>query len=152
LRTVRAVVNRIALLSLLCLIGAAPAAAQDEVCPSGNLLAGKSPTARPGVTQAKRLTDGVVAGEGDPWQSEFTSVLAGTESHVLYDLGATTRVTAIDLQITSSSSPTTARSSPGCGWVTRPPGKECADAAPVACRAPADTFACARRVETATTA
>jgi hypothetical protein len=98
LRTVRAVVNRIALVSLLCLIGAAPAAAQDEACPSGNLLAGKSPTARPGVTHAKRLTDGVAAGEGDPWQSELTSVLSGTQSHVTYDLGATTRVTAIDLQ------------------------------------------------------
>jgi hypothetical protein len=98
LRTVRAVVNRIALLSLLCLLGAAPAAAQEEACPSGNLLAGKSPTAQPGVTHAKRVTDGVMAGEGDPWRTDLTSVLDGTESHVLYDLGATTRVTAVDLQ------------------------------------------------------
>jgi hypothetical protein len=79
-------------------MGAAPAAAQDEACPPGNLLAGKSPTARPGVTHAKRLTDGVLAGEGDPWQSELTSVLGGTQSHVTYDLGATRRVTAVDLQ------------------------------------------------------
>jgi len=105
LRTVRAIVNRIASLSLLCLflssfgqMGAAPAAAQDAACPSGNLLAGKSPTARPGVTHGKRLTDGTMAGAGDPWQSELTSVLADTESHVLYDLGATTRVTAVNLQ------------------------------------------------------
>ena len=94
----RAVVNRIALLCLLCLIASAPAAAQDEACPSGNLLAGKSPTARPGVTHSKRLTDGIMAGEGDPWQSELTSVLASTESHVVYDLGATTAVTAVELQ------------------------------------------------------
>ncbi|MBW2223784.1 MAG: hypothetical protein JRF54_06100, partial [Deltaproteobacteria bacterium] len=79
-------------------MGAAPAAAQDQACPPGNLLAGKSPTARPGVTHGTRLTDGIMAGEGDPWQSELTSVFADTKSHVIYDLGATTRVTAVDLQ------------------------------------------------------
>ena len=98
LRTVRAVVNRIVLLSLAFLFSAAPAAAQDVACPSGNLLAGKSPLARPGVTHAERLTDGFVAGEGEPWQSELTSVLADTSSYVVYDLGATTGVTAFDLQ------------------------------------------------------
>jgi len=98
LRTVRAVVNRIFVLSLLFLFSAAPAAAQDVACPSGNLLAGKSPLARAGVTHAERLTDGFVAAEGDPWQSELTSVLADTSSQVIYDLGATTGVTALDLQ------------------------------------------------------
>ena len=98
LRTVRAVVIRIALLCLLCLASTAPAAAQDVACPSGNLLAGKTPTTRPGVTHAERLTDGVVAGEGDPWQSELTSVFAGIKSHVIYDLGVRTAVTAVDLQ------------------------------------------------------
>jgi hypothetical protein len=98
LRTVRAVVNRIAILSLVGLFGAAPAAAQAPACPSGNLLAGKSPISRPGVTHAERLTDGVMTGEGDPWESELTSVLSDTESHLIYDLGATTRVTAVDLQ------------------------------------------------------
>jgi hypothetical protein len=39
-----------------------------------------------------------MAGEGDPWQSDLTSVIAGPQSHVIYDLGATTRVTAVDLQ------------------------------------------------------
>jgi Ca2+/Na+ antiporter len=98
LRTVRAVVNRIAILSFVGLFGAAPAAAQAPVCPSGNLLAGKSPMSRPGVTHVERLTDGVMTGEGDPWESELTSVLSDTESHLIYDLGATTRVTAVDLQ------------------------------------------------------
>ncbi|MGB5546022.1 MAG: hypothetical protein WBM74_05580, partial [Polyangiales bacterium] len=98
LRTVRAVVIRIALLCLLCLASTAPAAAQDVACPSGNLLAGKTPTTRPGVTHAERLTDGFVAGEGDPWQSELTSVFADTQSHVIYDLGVRTAVTAVDLQ------------------------------------------------------
>ena len=79
-------------------LGAAPAGAQDVACPGGNLISGRSPTARPGVTLGKRLTDGVMAGEGDPWQSELTSVLADTKAHAVYDLGATTRVTAVDLQ------------------------------------------------------
>ena len=39
-----------------------------------------------------------MASEGDPWRSELTAVLSRTVSHVVYDLGATTRVTAIDLQ------------------------------------------------------
>ncbi|MGB8330081.1 MAG: hypothetical protein WCE62_08120, partial [Polyangiales bacterium] len=39
-----------------------------------------------------------MTGEGDPWQSELTSVLAGTESQLIYDLGETTHVTAADLQ------------------------------------------------------
>jgi len=95
---VRAVVKRIVVLSLLFLFSAAPAAAQDVACPSGNLLSGKSPLARPGVTHAERLTDGFVAPEGDPWQSELTSVLADANSHVIYDLGAITRVTAVELQ------------------------------------------------------
>jgi len=95
---VRAIVNRIAFLSLACLISAASASAQDAACPSGNLIAGKSPIAQPGVTHPERLTDGLAAQEGDPWQSELTSVFADVRSQVVYDLGATTRVTAVDVQ------------------------------------------------------
>jgi Ca2+/Na+ antiporter len=98
LRTVRAVVIRIALLSWLWLMVAAPAAAQDGACPAGNLLAGKSPTAGSGVGEGRRLTDGVMAAEGDPWQTDLTSVFANPQSHVMYDLGAPTHVTAVDLQ------------------------------------------------------
>lgn len=98
MRTVRAVVKRTAILFLVCLFGAARAVAQEPICPSGNLLAGKAPISLPGVTHAERVTDGVMTGEGDPWDSELTSVLANPESHILYDLGATTRVTAVDLQ------------------------------------------------------
>jgi hypothetical protein len=94
----RADVNRIALFFLACLFGAASAAAQEPACPAGNLLAGKSPISRPGVTHAERITDEVLPAEGDPWESELTSVLAGPQSHVIYDLGDTTRVTALDLQ------------------------------------------------------
>jgi hypothetical protein len=98
LRTVRAVVKRIAIISLLCAAGAAPAAAQDAACPPGNLLAGKMPIARVGVTRAGRLTDGVMPGSGDVWQSDATSVLSNPQSHVVYDLGTVTRVRAVDLQ------------------------------------------------------
>ena len=94
----RADVKQFSIVFLLCLAGVAPAGAQDAACPEGNLLAGQSPIARPGVKQSQRITDGVMPGEGDDWQTEGTSVLAGTDSYVLYDLGATTRVTAIDLQ------------------------------------------------------
>ena len=98
LRTVRAVVKRIAIISLLCLGTAAPAVAQDTSCPEGNLLAGKSPIANPGVTHTARLTNGVMPGSGDEWQTEHTSVLANPKAHVLYDLGESIEVTAVDLQ------------------------------------------------------
>ena len=98
LRTVRADVKRIAILSLLCLTVSAPAAAQEAACPPGNLLAGKTPIERPGVTHPERITNGVMPGAGDVWKTEHTSVLAGPDSHVTYDLGETTRITAVDLQ------------------------------------------------------
>ena len=99
MRTVPAVVSRIGIaLALLGLLGASLAEAQDPECPPGNILAGASPVEGPGVRHAKRITDGTMAGQGDFWESDTTSVLGGAGSHVLYDLGATTRVTAVDLQ------------------------------------------------------
>ena len=94
----RAVVKRIAVISLLCLAHAASAAAEGGPCPEGNLLAGKSPIARPGVTHSERITNSVMPGSGDVWQTEHTSVLADTNAHVVYDLGASVAVTAVDLQ------------------------------------------------------
>jgi hypothetical protein len=97
-RTVRADVNRFVIISALCLAAATPASAQDVSCPEGNLLAGKTPVARPGVKQTARLTDGIMPGDGDFWDTERTSVLSSENAHVLYDLGAITSVKAIDLQ------------------------------------------------------
>ena len=94
----RADVGRTAVLFLLGLLGATSVAAQDAACPPGNLLAGKSPGVRLGVNNAGRLTNGVMAGEGDPWNTELTAVLSTPKSHVVYDLGAVTTVTALDLQ------------------------------------------------------
>jgi hypothetical protein len=98
LRTVRPIVTRFVLACLVGLMTALPAAAKEPECPSGNLLAGKSPMKRPGVKHASRVTDGVMAGEGDQWDSELTAVLAEPKSYLVYDLGAVRGVTAVDLQ------------------------------------------------------
>lgn len=98
MRTVRAVVSRVILICLVGLAGALPVKAQEPACPGGDLLAGKSPIARPGVKNAARVTDGVMAGEGDPWESELTAVLTDPQSHLIYDLGETTGLRAADLQ------------------------------------------------------
>ncbi|MGD8606158.1 MAG: hypothetical protein PVH21_02615 [Myxococcales bacterium] len=90
--------SRVLLACLVCLMVPLPAGAQEVDCPAGNLLAGKSPMARPGVAHASRLVDGVMAAEGDRWDSELVAVLAEPKSHVVYDLGAVTGVTAVDLQ------------------------------------------------------
>lgn len=50
------------------------------------------------MTHPERITDGAMPDAGDLWQTEYTSVLADDNSHVLYDLGEVTRITAIDLQ------------------------------------------------------
>jgi hypothetical protein len=54
----------------------------------GNLLGGKSPQASSGVLNAERMTDGVLATEGDFWQTNLTARLSTARSRVTYDLGA----------------------------------------------------------------
>jgi hypothetical protein len=98
LPTVRAVVARAGIIILLCLTAAASATADEVSCPPGNLLAGKSPSTTQGVKNGRRLTDGIMAAEGDPWESELTSAFSGTSGHVVYDLGESVRITAVDLQ------------------------------------------------------
>ncbi|MDH3202359.1 MAG: discoidin domain-containing protein [Myxococcales bacterium] len=98
LPTVRAVVVRAAIIFLLCLTATAPADAQDGPCPPGNLLARKSPSASRGVQSSPRLTNGIITAEGDSWQSELTSTFSDPGSHVVYDLGQSVPITAVDLQ------------------------------------------------------
>ncbi len=98
LPTVRAVVVRAAIIFLLCLTVTAPAGAQERSCPPGNLLAGKSPSASKGVGSSRRLTNGTMTAEGDSWESELTSIFSDPGSHVVYDLGQSVRITAVDLQ------------------------------------------------------
>ena len=83
---------------MLCLIRATSVSAQDPTCPAGNLLAGKSPIARPGVTRTERLADGVMSAEGGNWMSDTTSVLQSPAAYLIYDLGASMRLTAVELQ------------------------------------------------------
>lgn len=98
LPTVRAVLARAAIIFLLCLTATASVGAQESSCPSGNLLAGKSPSKSNSVQNSGRLTDGALPAEGDPWESELTSVFSGTTAFVEYDLGESVQITAVDLQ------------------------------------------------------
>ena len=88
---------RAAIILLLCFGGAWPVAAQETTCPEGNLLAGKQPLKRGGVSSPARLTDGVITYEGDPWESKYTSVFRQNAS-ATYDLGASYPIVAVDLQ------------------------------------------------------
>ncbi|MEM7433945.1 MAG: hypothetical protein AAF436_02250 [Myxococcota bacterium] len=97
LRTVRAVVTRVATTVFLVLMASASVAAQEPACPGGNLLAGKRPSGVRGSTASQRLTNGVMATEGDPWETELTSVIQA-DGFVTFDLGEPTTVTTIDLQ------------------------------------------------------
>ena len=97
-RTVRAVVSRTAIIFFLGLTLTGSAGAQEPACPSGNLLAGKSPTSAPGVGTPKRLTDGVMASEGADWDSQQSSRMSGTASRIVFDLGEPHRIRALDLQ------------------------------------------------------
>jgi len=97
LSTVRAVVRRAAIAFFLGLLFVPVAGAQEPACPSGNLLAGRAPSAARGATDSVRITNGVMAPEGDLWNTELTAVLKGQGPHVTYDLGAVTTIRAVDL-------------------------------------------------------
>ncbi len=101
LRTVRAVVPKATFILLLVFSVAGSAGAQDTAapsCPPGNLIAGATPSAKQGVRSVQRLTNDLMASEGDPWESDLTAIFNDSKSQVTYDLGRTTRITAIDLQ------------------------------------------------------
>jgi hypothetical protein len=58
------------------------------VGPESGVLRGKLPVAERGVTQVKRLTDGIAAKPGDPARTDLTSALADPDAFVTWDLGA----------------------------------------------------------------
>lgn len=60
--------------------------------PEAGLLRGKLPIDSGGVTQVKRLTDGIAAQPGDPPRTDLTSELLRANSYVTWDLGADTPV------------------------------------------------------------
>ena len=52
----------------------------------GDLLAGATPTTSRGVSHAARMTDGIIAVEGDFWRTDLTGVIAGG-GFAVWDLG-----------------------------------------------------------------
>lgn len=90
--------HRVAFVGLLLGLGALPAAAQESACPEGNLLAGLRPSTQQGVSFFARLTDDVVAAEGDPWKSNATALFDGGKAFITYDLQQVTAVRALMLQ------------------------------------------------------
>ncbi|HVJ19269.1 MAG TPA: discoidin domain-containing protein, partial [Polyangiaceae bacterium] len=78
-------------LLLLLLAGTAWAAPSD-------LLSGRKPVKSQGVRDARGLTDGVRAEEGDDWGSDAAVKLDSSRSFVEYDLGKVTPITAAYLQ------------------------------------------------------
>src|SRR5690606_7626256 len=71
----------------------APAQAAGE-----NLLEGRQPTRVQEVRNARVLTDGVRARDGDEWNTNLTAVFANGRAFVEYDLGRSTSIVAAYLQ------------------------------------------------------
>lgn len=69
----------------------------DEVCPDGNLLAGRLPLRPAGILHAERLTDGIAASEGDDWQVDLVATVR-SDATLVYDLGRSVRVRSAFLQ------------------------------------------------------
>jgi len=81
----------------LLAIWANPASAAED-CPSGNLLAGRTPLWWAETLQVERLTDGTFGFEGDASSSDLTSVLTSERAEVRFDLGRTLRIETVRLQ------------------------------------------------------
>jgi hypothetical protein len=60
--------------------------------PEAGLIRGKMPARAHGVTHVDRLTDGIAALPDDPPRTDLTSVMAGLDAFVVYDLGRETPV------------------------------------------------------------
>ena len=95
--------------SLLCLVGLAIVVLSLLSCVSspgpdgasaqaGNLLASAQISDSSGVSRPARVTDGVVARDGDEWRTNVTTLLQGTGAFIEYDLGKTTPIRALLLQ------------------------------------------------------
>lgn len=76
------------LLLAACATGATPS--------PGDRLHGRRPLQAYGVTEPGRLTDGVVAVDGDPWNTDLTSVLADG-ARIIWDLGRDAPIDAVYL-------------------------------------------------------
>src|SRR5947207_62335 len=80
-------------------LAAVPSIAVAASCGTENLLAGKKPTASPGVKgDVGQLTDGTMGPEGAQWDSPVTVTLENTNSSITFDLGEVRTVSAIVMQ------------------------------------------------------
>ncbi len=83
---------------LLVVAASRGAVAQQPASEGGNLLAGRSPVTDSGVSRPGRLTDGKSAVEGDPWQTDLTSVFATPRAQVTWDLGSAVPICCATVQ------------------------------------------------------
>jgi hypothetical protein len=63
-----------------------------------NLLAGRSPDASAGISNLRAITDGVLAFEGDEWNSSLSATFTSDRAFAEYDLGRSTKIGAAYLQ------------------------------------------------------
>lgn len=84
---------------VLAAVAGRGARADDSSCPTGNLLAGKLPSATSDLRREPRLmTDGQVGQEGAIWDATVAVVLDTAAATVTYDLGRPTGVQALHVQ------------------------------------------------------
>jgi len=83
----------VSLLAALFATGAARPAQADD-----NLLAGRRPSASSGVSNARAITDGVGAFEGDEWNSSVAALFGSERAYAEYDLGRSVPIAAAYLQ------------------------------------------------------
>jgi len=87
------------LAAALALTAVPSIAAAAGACGTENLLAGKKPSASPGVKgDLGQLTDGTVGPEGTQWDAPVTVILENNGSSITYDLGEVRTVSAIVMQ------------------------------------------------------
>ncbi|MBI5517908.1 MAG: hypothetical protein HY909_29320 [Deltaproteobacteria bacterium] len=88
---------------LVVLLWGASGWAQAE-CPSGELLQGRPPSRLRSVYRPDRVTDGLVAREGEAWDSERAAGLGVNRPGLLYDLGRVVGISGVYLQGTGDES------------------------------------------------
>jgi hypothetical protein len=101
------------LLAALCACTLRLAGAAE--CPHGNLLAQAVPTPHAHVMYPERLTDGVLATEGSPWDIKLSSVMKGRP--LQFDLGRPVQIRALILQGDHPGSYAVSGSLDGMRWV-----------------------------------
>jgi hypothetical protein len=80
------------LLAALAATAARPARADD------NLLAGRRPATSPGVYNARAITDGAAALDGEEWNTSVAALFSSDRAYVEWDLGQSVPIAAAYLQ------------------------------------------------------